>query len=300
MSGQGKGYTFTFISAVCSASVYGIGKWVTGGVSPITNIALSFSIATLAMGVLMFPSREWRELSRCSAKGWLWASFFTIGSIAALMAMWTGIKHLDPTVASFIGRLQTVVAVFLGVLLLKERLRAVEIMGGALVLVGIIIIRATLEMELDRWFWVMVCSGVLWGTTESMAAMALRYISPVPLNFVRNVVVALFYLVLAFFQNEPLFALGKYWWGIIAVALGGPILARLFYLHAVKRIGVSKTALINQSQPIYVSVIALVVLGTIPTPREWLGGILILAGCIVMIAGPGAAAVIREIGKLQE
>jgi len=300
MSGQRKGYTFTFISAICSASVYGIGKWVTGGVSPVTNIALSFSIATLAMGLLMIPSRQWRELSQCPTKGWLWASFFTIGSIAALMAMWTGIKHLDPTVASFIGRLQTVVAVFLGVLLLKERLRAVEILGGALVLVGIVIIRATLEMELDRWFWVMVCSGVLWGTTESMAAMALRYISPVPLNFVRNVVVALFYLVLASFQNEPLFALGKYWWGIIAVALGGPILARLFYLHAVKRIGVSKTALINQSQPIYVSVIALVVLGTIPTPREWLGGLLILAGCFVMIAGPGAAAVIREIGKLQE
>ena len=291
MSAQGKGYTFTFISAICSASVYGVGKWVMVGVSPVVNIALTFAIATVVMGVMMIANGEWRDFQRCTAKGWFTASLFTIFTIAALYAMWTGIKHLDPTVASFIGRLQTVVAVFLGVLLLKERLRIIEIFGGLMVIAGVVVIRLTFDMTLDRWFWVMVTSGLLWGVTETVASLALRHLAPVPLNFVRNLTVAIVYLIWASFQEAPLFNIGKYWWGVVCVAFGGPILARIFYLHALKRIGVSKTALINQSQPIYVSVIALVFLGLIPTVREWIGGLLILSGCILMILGPVKAGI---------
>jgi len=289
----------TFVSALFSASVYGVGKWVMIGVSPVALVALTFSISSIIMAVWAGSTGQWRDVLHVSKRGWATIALYTAVSIAALMAMWTGIEHLDPTVASFIGRLQTLVSVFCGVLLLREHLRPIEAIGGLIVIAGVVVIKASFAVELNRWFWVMVASGTLWGLNEVMAKLSMRHLSPVPLNLVRNSAVMVFYLLLSAVQGISLVNYGTYWWGILAVALAGPIFSRLFYLFALQRIGVAKTALINQSQPLYVSVIALVLLGMIPSVREWAGGLLILAGCVIMILGPGQAAIARKINHIE-
>ncbi len=301
MSKQGKGFLYTIAAAFCAASVYGTGKWVLTGVSPIHLVALIFSIASIFMIVWSAISGEWRQLFRCSAKGWLYASLFTLFTLIALLAFWTGIKHLDPTIASFIGRLQVMVALLLGVLLLKERFGAPEIIGAVIVIVGVIFMKFTLDMELNRWFWVMVASGLCFGFVEVTGKLALQCMDPVPLNTFRNTVVAIAYLVLFSFEETPFFQLSGYWWGVLLIAFAGPVFARFFFLNALKNIGVSKSSLINQSQPLMVAAIAAVFLGTIPTPREWIGGVLILIGCITMIVGvmkPAADQATSRSGSL--
>jgi drug/metabolite transporter (DMT)-like permease len=298
LSGQGKGYTLTFISDLFSASVYGVGKWVMMGVPPIALVALTFSISTVIMAIWAGSTGQWRDLLHVNARGWANIALYTAVSTMALLAMWTGIKHLDPTVASFIGRLQTLVSVCCGVLILKERLRPIEAIGGLVVIAGVVIIKASFAVHLTLWFWVMVASGTLWGLNEVMAKISLRHLSPVPLNLVRNAGVMVIYLILAGSKGFSLINYGTYWWGILAIGIAGPIFSRLFYLYALQHLGVAKTALINQSQPLYVSVIALVLLGIFPTLREWAGGLLILAGCIIMIAGPGKAAIARKINHI--
>jgi drug/metabolite transporter (DMT)-like permease len=51
---------------------------------------------------------------------------------------------------------------------------------------------------------------------------------------------------------------------------------------------VSKTALILQFQPIWVAVMAGILIDTIPSPKEWLGGGLIIGGCILLVRRPKA------------
>lgn len=65
----------------------------------------------------------------------------------------------------------------------------------------------------------------------------------------------------------------------------GPILTRPIYLAALKHIEVSKVALINQSQPVFVAIMALVALNQTPAPREIIGGLFVIGGCLVIILG---------------
>jgi drug/metabolite transporter (DMT)-like permease len=59
------------------------------------------------------------------------------------------------------------------------------------------------------------------------------------------------------------------------------------YLAAVRRIPVTKAAIVTQTSPVFVMVLAVLLLGQFPTLRELAGGILVLVGCFVMILARG-------------
>jgi drug/metabolite transporter (DMT)-like permease len=285
LSEPGKGYTFAILSSLLSGINYVLGKAVLADMSPVHLVALIFSIATIIQGYWMIQTGQWRSIRKCSGRGWRAILAFSAISIVALLTLWTGVKYLDPTVASFISRLQTLVTVFLGIYLLRERFKLIEALGGLAVISGLVTIGFSPDIKLSIWFWVMVASAVCWGVTELAAKIALRYLEATPLSFVRTAIVAVFFLIWTSFDDAPLFNLGKLWWGVIAIALLGPTFARWFYLFALQRLDVSKAVLISQIQPLFVWPLAFAFMGAIPGVREWIGGALILAGCFVMITG---------------
>jgi len=285
LSEPGKGYTFAMLSALLSGINYVLGKWVMADLSPELLVALIFGLAALIQGGLMAARGDWKGIRRCTARGWLWVLFFSLFSVVALWTLWTGIKYLDPTVASFISRLQTLVTVFLGIALLKDRFHRWEAVGGVVVILGVAVIYASFDLRLSLWFWIMVASGISFGVTEVVAKVALRYLEATPLSFIRTLFVAVFFLVWVMLDGQPLLHLGRTWWGVVAIAVMGPTLARLFYLYALERLDVSKAALVNQVQPLFVFLVAFLFLGTIPSVREFAGGLLILAGCVALISG---------------
>jgi drug/metabolite transporter (DMT)-like permease len=268
-----------------SGANYVLGKVVLTDLSPSHLVALIFSIAAILQGLWITKTGQWRDFCGCSPRGWFHVFLFSSLSVAALWTLWAGIKYLDPTVASFISRLQTPVTVLLGIYLLQERFRLYEGIGGAFVLLGVVVIYASFDFRISVWFWVMVTSGILFGLTEVSAKVALRYLAPEPLSFLRTLMVAAFFMIVIIIKKTPLFNLGYHWWGVLAIGLMGPTLARLFYLFALKHLDVSKAALVNQIQPVFVAAIAFTFLHTIPTLRAWIGGVLILTGCFLMIAG---------------
>jgi transporter family protein len=285
LSESGKGYTFAVLSALLSGINYVLGKAVLADMSPTHLVALIFSIATVIQGALLWRSGQWREIERISRRGWWVILTFSAISVFALGTMWTGIKHLDPTVASFVSRLQTLVTIFLGIYFLRERFRPIEAVGGVAVVSGLLVIGFSPDIKLSLWFWVMVASAISWGITEFVAKISLRYVEVNVLSFLRTAAVAIFFLIWVSCDGTPLFHLGKLWWGVIAIALMGPTLARWYYLYALERLDVSKAALINQIQPLFVWPLAFAFMGTIPAFREWIGGALILSGCMAMILG---------------
>jgi len=285
LSNSGKGYVFVVSSAFLTGSIYTLGKVALAEISPALLIAWIFSIAAILLGIWSAASGQIGAILRCSGRDWINILLFSAFSIGALLTMWTGIQHLDPTVAAFISRLQTLVTVFLGVLFLKERFRAVEAFGGLIMVGGVVVIRISFDVTLSYWFWIMVASGVLFGVTEIFAKQSVRNLHPIPLNFVRNSIIAVFFVVWVLLKNQSLFELGSVWPQVIAIGIGGPLFSRLCFLYAMRHIDVSKAVLVNQMQPVFVALIAFTTLGMIPSLREWIGGVLILAGCVALIGG---------------
>ena len=278
-----KGYAAAIAASICTAAMFAIGKWIVTGISPVHTLALIFSIAAIVMCGWVISTGQWRDLLYCSLIGWILILLFSAFSVAAILTMWIGLQYLDPTVASFISRIEVLVAIMLGIGFLKERFRLLEGVGGLVILIGLIVLKITFHVELTTWFWVMVLSAVLFGVTEFLAKLTVRYLDPIPLTFIRSLAVAVCFLIMLAVQQTPIFDVGQYGWGILAIAIVGPVFGRIAYLISLKHIEVSKASLITQSKPLFVAIIAFIGLGMIPSPREWIGGILILIGCATII-----------------
>lgn len=209
---------------------------------------------------------------------------FSLSSLLAIWGYWAGIQRMDPSLATLLNRTEVVVAIMLGMIFLRERFTKLEAFGVFLSIVGIIIMRLTLRMEYSSGFWLVLGGAFFFGITEFFSKIAVRYVAPLILGYVRNVILAVMYWIAFAAIGQGYGGFSHVWIGVIAVGVVGPVAARLLYLHALKRLELSKVAVISQSQPVFVIIIAGLFLHEIPTFREVTGGILLTAGCLIMIA----------------
>ena len=208
---------------------------------------------------------------------------FTVTSLAAVWAFWAGVQGMDPSLAAFVNRAEVPFVILLGVVILKERFSRWETLGLALSIIGIVVMKLTLRFEYSDGFWLVLLGALFFGLTEFMSKIAIRHVPPITLAFLRNLFMAPIFWLMFMVSGDSIDGLEKVWLGVIALGLIGPIMARMMYLLALRRMELSKVAVISQSQPIYVILIALFMLGQLPSVRETVGGIFLIAGCILMV-----------------
>jgi len=275
------------LAAFWSAVYIAMAKWVLAEIDPISLLALNLPIAAV---VLMFwlgtPSSR-RRLAGLKGPGWKWTAGLSVLFFFTLLGTFTAIDLMDPTVVSFISRFETLVAVFLGVVFFRERFTKFEGAGSALVVIGVIAIRYSGGISVERGFWLILLASAGFGVAEVLAKKAVSIVDPLAFAGGRNLLLATAFLAVAVLRpsgldvpRDPLV-----WLGITATAISGPVLGRIHFLKALQMIHISKTVLVNQSQPIWVALVAFGIMRQIPSQREWLGGLLVLAGCAILIAG---------------
>jgi drug/metabolite transporter (DMT)-like permease len=141
----------------------------------------------------------------------------------------------------------------------------------------------------------MVLSSTLFGFTEFLIKTRVHAIPPDVFTFARNLLVFAMFLLAGLWREAM--SEGTWWKGILdwdgvlrglpliaTTALVGPFLARTLYMYSLKHLPVSKAALVNQSQPLFVALFSAILLRTLPSRREWTGGLLILAGALLLVS----------------
>jgi drug/metabolite transporter (DMT)-like permease len=279
------GYVHAFLCAFLSAVMITLIKKVEETLPALSVLFLALAAAALVLSVVIAAGGRIRLIRAVRLKGWVWLAGISVLTFFAYWTFFAAIRLLDPTVASFLGRVETLVTIFFGVVFLGERFRRIEISGGLLVLTGAAVIRYTGDVALSRGFVLCLLGALFWGVSEGFAKVALRSIEPVVFTWGRSLILAPVFLAAAVASPEGLVLPGtaELWIDIAALALCGPVLARYLYLRSLTVLPVSKVALINQSQPIWVAAVAGVLLGTVPGAREWAGGVLIIAGCLLLV-----------------
>ena len=189
--------------------------------------------------------------------------------------------------ASFLGRTETLVTILFGLAVLGERFRRHEAAGGALVLLGVVCLRYTGGVEISRGFFYCLAGAACWGVTEGLGKVAVRHIEPLLFTWGRSVLLCPAFLAAALASPTGMVlphGAGT-WAGVAGVALSGPVLARYLYMKSLSLIPVSKAALVNQTQPVGVALLAGLALGRVPAPKEWIGGSMIILGCMLLVKG---------------
>jgi len=280
------GYFYAAVSAIMSGLLIVAGKWVLDVLSPVALNVLIFPIGSVVLALFTLPQKRYQRILALDRRAWGLVLVFSTLAFLGIWAYWAGIKMMDPTLASFVNRSETIITIALGMVILHERFTTKEGWGAGLVIIGIVLMKFTFRGEYALGFWVVLISAVFFGTAEFVAKIAVRYVDPLSLSLLRNVVNGLMFGIVALFEGTSFEGLGSVWWGVLIVALTGPVLTRVVYLYALKYLEISKVALINQSQPVFVALLALIALKQIPAPREILGGLFVIGGCLfVILAG---------------
>ena len=282
-----RGYVHATLAAFWTAVQIAVAKWVLAETDPISLLSLSMTIAAVVLMIwLVFPQRR-RRLNTLRGAGWKWTAGLSVLFFFTLLGAFTAIRLLDPTVVSFVSRVETLIAVFLGVVFFRERFTRLEVAGSALVVVGVVAIRYSGGISVERGFWLILAASAGFGVAEVLAKKAVSVVDPLAFAAGRNLFLGIAFLALAGLRSggpdlpdDPLM-----WLAITATAISGPVLGRIHFLKALQMIHISKTVLVNQSQPIWVALVAFTIMRQVPSQREWLGGAIVLAGCMMLIAG---------------
>jgi drug/metabolite transporter (DMT)-like permease len=159
---------------------------------------------------------------------------------------------------------------------------------------GVVVLRYQAPPGFSAGFWMMVLSSTLFGMTEVLVKTRVHTIPADVFVFVRN----FFVFALSFLFALWRLTMDEYeWWGgladwpgirrglplIAAAAFVGPFIARTLYTYSIRHIQVSRAAIINQAQPLFVALFSLLLLRTLPSRREWTGGLLIIAGALILV-----------------
>jgi drug/metabolite transporter (DMT)-like permease len=291
----GSGVLFAVGSAAAAGCTLFLGKL---GLEDLSVAAFSFWLflfATPLTGAWMLAGngRRWHPVGR---RAWGYVALHVALSLFAVGTMWEGVRRIDPTVAGFLGRMETVLVVLLGVLCLRERFRAAEAVGAGVAVAGVALLGDPAGAGGGGsgdvlGFWLVLGSSLGFALTELVSKLALRHMPATVLAFWRNLLLAGVFGAVAAVRGElGIPSLGAA--GIAAAtAFTGPTLARTLYLFALRTLDLSKTAVLTQSQPLFTAALAIPFLGTVPEPVQWVGGILVILGCAGLVwARPRAQA----------
>ncbi len=215
----------------------------------------------------------------------------TFLSFIAIWTLWEGIKGANPAIASLLTRIDIVVILLMSFIFLKEVFRRQDILGAIAIVFGTVVI-ASDEGSMDfaqllkggsSSLW-LIMSGICFGLSEYCAKLVASSLKASVLVIMRGFVHFIGFGIIALVLHQfeiPSFNDSKV---ILISALTGPVLARVFFMHALQRLDLGKAALLGQAEPFAAALLGWVIFGDLPTFVQWVGGLFIILGSVVIAA----------------
>jgi len=243
-----------------------------------------FFLFAFAISLLTLLNKK----SRKEILGTSLKSFLIIIGMSVLFSMGiytfiTSLKMIEPATVSFLSRIEVIFTIIMAFFFLKERLRPIELVGGAVAISGVILLKYQTTLEISKAATLMVASAFFFTVAEILVKKFVNEIGTVRFVFIRNLFAMCFFFAVLNIRGQSFYIPDSYTLAMAFLsALLLPILGRLTYINALQRINISRAALITQSTPLFTALFALIMLGTFPTPMEWIGGMLIILGVVIV------------------
>jgi drug/metabolite transporter (DMT)-like permease len=283
------------LTSMVTAVAFISAKPVLDYLDPLSFSISQFGLASVFSFLWLLARRRLGQIRDLTHGQWTFLIVIAFLFLAAVYTMWIGLSRIPATSASLLNRLEVLVTVFLGMALLGDRFSRRETNGALIMFLGVIVLRYQAPPSFSAGFWMMVLSSTLFGLTEVLIKSRIQVIPPDLFAFARNFLVFLLFLIGGLWRMAM--EEGAWWHGladwdgivrgwplIMTTALVGPFLARTLFMHCLRHLDISRAALINQSQPLFVALYSAILLHTLPSRREWTGGLLILAGSLLLVS----------------
>ncbi|MDP4220480.1 MAG: EamA family transporter [Bacteroidota bacterium] len=125
------------IAPIVSAASAIVTKRSTQSVAPIMLNAITTSVGCLILGITALMREPWQDISLNFAQVWTISYLAILGTIVTFGIYFRLIKETSAVTMTYVAIVTPVIAVFLGWLILNERLDYYALGGSALVVVGV-------------------------------------------------------------------------------------------------------------------------------------------------------------------
>lgn len=281
LSGHVRGYLLAAAATATLSVTFVASKAALRVLNPETFAPLWFATASLYAWLYSLARREWPGIA-FRREPWALLAIGATNALSSLLFIHE-IRLTDPSLVSFFGRLTTVFTVLLGVIVLGERLRRREWLGAGITLLGAGLITYGSGPVVFLVFLLAVADNLAYAVSQIIARRVVGGVSPAALTTWRATLTCL--LTLAYvlltdrWQAIPPGILPI----IIAGAFVGPFLSFVLWYEALARLEVSRAAVVGAGQPFVVTLYALILLGTLPQPRQLVGGLVTVAGVVLLL-----------------
>jgi drug/metabolite transporter (DMT)-like permease len=204
---------------------------------------------------------------------------FLVGASTALS--YTAVGFIDTGTASMLSKTSTLFSIVIGLWWLHERLQRVQIVGGILALVGVLIITFQ-PGDLFRWGALLVLASTAMYALH--AALVKRYgnaIEFVDFFFFRLLFTTLTLGVIALARPWAINAPPSIWLLIVVAGTVDIVISRTLYYLALRRLPMSLHAIILTLSPVVTLGWASLLFDTFPGPLQLLGGAIVIVGVVL-------------------
>jgi drug/metabolite transporter (DMT)-like permease len=285
LSRTGRGSLMALTSTAAIASIFVVSKWALQSLDAATFITWYYvATVVVAMGYQALRRRPGLRESFCLNSKWPIVALGLISGLSTLF-FFSAIQLIDPAVASFFDRSETVFAIILGIWMFGERFRPVELIGMVVLLAGVAILTYAGGRVVMVGAALVFLANLLYAGGLALVKSRLQAIDPGALTGLRALfglpIIILYAALSGTWHIPPPVQIA----GIFLGAFLGPFLGHMLYYRSLRYIDLSKASVLHASQPLFVATFALIIFGTVPGPTQWLGGALVLAGVYALVAG---------------
>ena len=279
---QTNGYLYAFGASLALAASFVFSKSVLNQLSMLHFGLLWFSMGVVWNSIWFFAKRDYRNVKEDK-----WKKTGVAIVIAILEGAATGLFYLaikakeNPAVVSFIGNIGPVFVTLMGILLLKERFRTLQLIGIVTTIVGVFVINfreGGFAGFVDPGSVYVISAAFLFSLATIVGRRMHHFLVPGYMSLIRSSLLAVAMAIL-FFRSGELTPISLNIWKDLAIgSFLETLIVIVFAYQALKLIEATKTSLIISTKGVWTLLLAWIFLDIFPTGVQLVGGLVTLVG----------------------
>jgi len=290
LSPQFKRYAFALLATVAGSTVYIFSKAALDQVSLAQFGVYWFAMAIVWNSLFALRSAKHRHFHPIPRSSFKVLVLIGLIEIVATGTFYAAISVSEnPAIPSFLRNMEYIFVTLMGVVLLDERFKRIEILAVILTFSGAFVISfqksASFESYLTGASGLMLISTLFYGIRTITAKKNIHEISPTMLSINRAIFLLMFAGIVLVIYGQGLAIPTKALIMIIIGSFFGPFLTSLSQYSALVYLDASRSAILQSTTPLFVILGAYLVFGRFPLEYQIIGGILTIAGPMLLITG---------------
>lgn len=280
MKNQQKGIGLTLLSAVFNASTY-IVPPLALILTNVENMLIFWFLWAIIIFFSFFALQKQAKKFLNIIRNKKIAFLGIVNSVSAIL--WTyGVLYAGPALTSFVFRFDIVFTVIIGIIILKEKLSRMDMLGITIAIVGAFV-TAYSATELIIFSTIIILIAALFSSISIiLAKIYVKNIDSLSLAAGRSVYIFLSVLVVSIFFGRIQIPTINLLFLTFFAGFVGAFLGFFTFYKSLSFYEVSKAMAVRSIEPFFASIFSLIILFMVPSVNQMIGGFIIIAGVIIL------------------